>query len=282
MLEASMVAIGDELLGGYVADANSPWLAQRLRSYGVPLSRVHVVPDEFAAIDEALQAELARSRPRLVVTSGGVGSTPDDITFEAVAASLGRDVVLHDELAARLQPIADRTATFGIDVDERFTHHLLRMARLPSGSRLLTPPGSWVPAVAVDIDGGSAATGVTVLILPGVPEAFRSLVSNVVEPQLLAGHNPNERVEEITHSFPESVLNGMFEDLLRDSPAVKLGSYPGRPMIIRLTGPPDDVNRAAEQVRAHLQQLTDSPAGARLAASWAVRGQRANDAEDAT
>lgn len=282
MLEASMLAIGDELLGGYVADANSPWLAQRLRSYGVPLSRVHIVPDDFDAIDEALHAELARARPRLVVTSGGVGSTPDDITFEAVAASLGRNVVLDDELAARLQPIAERTATFGIDVDERFTHHLLRMARLPAGSRLLTPPGSWVPAVAVDVEGGSAAAGVTVLILPGVPEAFRSLITNVVEPQLLAGRNPSERVEEITHSFPESVLNGMFEDLLRDCPSVKLGSYPGRPMIIRLTGNPNDVDDAARLVRSYLQQLTDSPAGARLAASWAVRGRHDRDDEDAT
>ncbi len=86
MLEASVVVIGDEILSGYVHDANSGWLAERLRVHGVPLTRVSVVPDEHEAIDEALQAELARSRPRLIITSGGIGSTPDDLTYEAVAA----------------------------------------------------------------------------------------------------------------------------------------------------------------------------------------------------
>jgi molybdopterin-biosynthesis enzyme MoeA-like protein len=58
LLAASIIVIGDEILGGYVTDTNSPWLAERLRLHGVPLSRVHVVPDTADAIDEALQLEL--------------------------------------------------------------------------------------------------------------------------------------------------------------------------------------------------------------------------------
>ena len=89
-LRASIVVIGDEILGGFVHDTNSHWLAGQLQTHGIPLDRVQTVPDTMAAIDEGLRMELGRSRPRLILTSGGIGSTPDDLTMEAVAATLGR------------------------------------------------------------------------------------------------------------------------------------------------------------------------------------------------
>lgn len=265
-LEASMVVIGDEILGGYVTDANSPWFAARLRAHGVPLVRVHVVPDGFAEIDEALRVELARPRPRLIVTSGGVGSTPDDITFEAVAASLGQEVVEEPRIADRLDGIVAWTREQGLDVDERFEWHLKRMARIPAGGELFQRPDSWVPAVAIDVDGGCRDGGATVLILPGVPGEFRRLVTEVVEPTFLAGANTPPTVVEIEHRFPESVLNLTFVELLARFPQVKLGSYPGSPMIVRLTGDADQVAGAEALVRAAIEELAATPAGARLAA----------------
>ena len=120
MLEASLVVIGDEILGGYVTDTNSPWVADRLREHGVPLTRVQVVPDDAAAIDEALQLELARGRPRLVMTCGGIGSTPDDITYEAVAASLGRPLVEHPDIVARLEDVLEWSRKQDLEVTDSF------------------------------------------------------------------------------------------------------------------------------------------------------------------
>jgi molybdenum cofactor synthesis domain-containing protein len=134
VLEASILVIGDELLGGYVPDRNSPWLATRLRAHGVPLNRVHVVPDDAGAIDEALTAELARARPRLIVTSGGIGSTPDDLTYEAVAASLGRELVEDPTIGARIDAALAWTREQGMEVTDRFAWHLRRMARIPRGA----------------------------------------------------------------------------------------------------------------------------------------------------
>ncbi len=275
-----MVVIGDELLGGFVEDSNSPWFAGRLRSHGVPLTRVHVVPDAMDAIDEAVTAELARARPRVVVTSGGLGSTPDDITYEAIAASLGRDLVVDAGLAGHMDMIVERTREHGLDVDEMFVDHLMRMARVPAGSRVLTDGDSWVPAVAVDVDGGSDADGVTVVILPGVPSAFRRLVTRVVEPELLAERNPVPAVVELTHPFPESVLNATFVELLERFPQVRLGSYPGSPMLVRLSGPAGEVEDARRFVAAEIDRLTDSPAGRRLADAWTRRPGTTD--EDAT
>ncbi|MEX2486682.1 MAG: molybdopterin-binding protein [Nitriliruptoraceae bacterium] len=273
MFEASMLVIGDELLGGYVTDANSPLLAQRLRTHGVALTRIHVVPDDMAAIDEGLSTELARARPRLIVTSGGVGSTPDDITFEAVAASLGRGLVEDAALATRMDEIAARARDDGFPVDDAYVAALKRMANVPDGSRRHTGQRSWVPAVAIDVDGGSDNGGATVVILPGVPRLFAELVDDVVVPELVAGRNPVPEVVEIAHWLPESALNHVFAELVTRFEDVSLGSYPGRPMLVRLTGPSNAVAAAAARVREEIASLEANESVARL-----VRARRADAA----
>ena len=265
-----MLVIGDEILGGFVEDTNSPWLARHLQGAGVPLDRVHTVPDEFAAIDEALQAELARARPRLVVTSGGIGSTPDDVTFEAVAASLGRGLAEDPVIASRIETSLQWQADQGVDVTDDFRWHMLRMARVPEGGHLLGEDG-WVPGIRVDVDGGVDADGVTIVILPGIPSEFRRILDDLVAPQLIDGRNPHITVAEIEHGLPESALNLTFAALLERHPDVKLGSYPGTPMLIRLSGEADDVAAAEAFVRQQLDDLLASEGGARLAAAWTRR-----------
>lgn len=278
-----MVVIGDEILGGYVTDANSPWFADRLREHGVPFTRVHVVPDEVEAIGEAIGLELARSRPRLVVTSGGIGSTPDDLTYEAVAAALGREMVEDATIAARIDGALAWTADQGIDVTDEFAWHLKRMARIPEGARLLTASGGWAPGIAIDVDGGCEDRGATVVVLAGVPEEFRRVVAGALEPQLLAGRGDVPHVVEVTHGFPESALNLTFAELVRRHPDVKLGSYPGEPMLVRLSGERSEVAAAEQLVRGAIDDLAASPAGARLLEAWAERRgtRRSSDDEEA-
>lgn len=279
LLRASIIIIGDELLGGFVRDSNTHFLARRLRAHGVPLDRVHVVPDEFDDIDDVLQQELARARPRLVLTTGGIGSTPDDITFEAVARSLGRPVEEEPVLVERLEGALAWTRAQGLEVDAAAADQFFRMARVPAGARLVR--GGWAPAVQVDVDGGSdAPDGATVVILPGVPSQTRDLVTNGVEPDLLAGRNPAWTVEEVHHGFPESVLNPVFLRLGEEHPDVKLGSYPGSPMVVRLQGTPDDVAAAAAFVRAEVDALMATPGGARVAAAWRARLAETEDDDD--
>ena len=281
MLAASMIVIGDEILGGYVTDTNSPWLADRLRDLGVPLTRVQVVPDESDAIDEALQAELARSRPRVVLTSGGIGSTPDDLTYEAIAASLGRELVEDPVIGERIAGALTWSREQGLDVSDGFAWHLGRMARIPAGSRLLLRDGGWAAGVAVDVDGGSdTEAGATVVILPGVPSEFRAIVGQVVEPQLLADRNDVPSVVEIEHGFPESALNLVFVEVMTRHPQVKLGSYPGRPMLVRLSGIEDEVDAAAKLVGDAISALESGPAGARLSAAWIKRGSTAEQEQE--
>ena len=281
-LRASILVIGDELLGGFVQDTNSHWLAQRLRDHAVPLDRVQTVPDEFDDIDEALSAELARSRPRLVLTTGGIGSTPDDITFEAIAASLGRDTAEEPTIAERLRGALDWTRSQGVELDDEAERQFLRMSRVPAGATLL-PTSGWAPALRVDVDGGCEDDGgATIIVLPGVPSQMRELVSTGVEPALLADRNEPWEVVEFTHGYPESLLNPVFLLLDREHPRVKVGSYPGSPMIVRLQGTRDDLAAAAPLVQRAIDELDDSEGGRRIRTAWAGRTGGDDTDEDQT
>lgn len=270
MLEASIVVIGDEILGGFVQDTNSGWLASRLQSHGVDLSRIVTVPDDIGAIGGALGAELARSRPRIVFTSGGIGSTPDDLTYEAIADHLGRPLVEVPEIARFIDVALRWTEEHGVDVDEEFADHMLRMARAPEGARLLRPGGGFAPGVRVDVDGGlDDPEGATIVVLPGVPGQLRAIVTEHVEPELLAGRGRDETVVEVAHGYPESVLNRVFVRIGERCPHVKVGSYPGVPMLVRLRGPATAVDEANALLTAELERLQTS--GSRIRAAWAQR-----------
>lgn len=279
-LEASVIVIGDEILGGFVQDTNSGWLARRLEHHGVELSRIVTIPDDLTAIDEALQTELSRSRPRIVFTSGGIGSTPDDLTYQGVAASLDRDLVVDPVLAHRIDGAVTWTQEHGLEVDDRFVDHMMQMARVPAGSERLRDTGSFAPGIRVDVDGGvDDPVGATVVVLPGVPSQFHRIVTEAVEPDLLAGRGVETTSVEITHGYPESVLNHCFDELAERWPDVRIGSYPGAPMVVRLRGPRDDVERAHRHVEDYLADLDEGP-GAGVREAWAQRFSPAERPED--
>src|SRR5256886_574937 len=91
MLVSSIVAIGDELVGGFTLDTNSHWMAERLRLLGYPVKRVTQIRDKPGEIVEQLRRELDDTEITDVFVSGGLGPTPDDRTFAALADALGRE-----------------------------------------------------------------------------------------------------------------------------------------------------------------------------------------------
>src|SRR5678815_1471833 len=98
---AAVVVIGDEILSSKVRDENSSWLAMRLRSLGIDLRRIAVVPDAVATIADEVRSSSGQFD--LVITTGGVGPTHDDVTLAGVALAFGVPLERHPELAELLQ-----------------------------------------------------------------------------------------------------------------------------------------------------------------------------------
>src|SRR4029077_6135399 len=97
MAASAIVAIGDELVGGFTLDTNSHWLAERLRILGYPVKRITAIRDRPKEIVRQIHLELADDDVTQVFCCGGLGPTPDDRTFASLAEALGRELVIWDE-----------------------------------------------------------------------------------------------------------------------------------------------------------------------------------------
>ena len=200
---AGILVIGEEILSAKVEEENARYLARELRSLGVAVRRIDVIPDEIDEIAEA--ARNMSSRYDYVFTSGGVGPTHDDVTMAAVAKAFGLRPTRNLELEAKIR------SAMGPNLHERD----LRMADIPDGARLLYGPDGdrsrW-PVVAVR----------NVYLLPGVPEIFRHKFEMVRE-LFRAGPILSRAVYS---RESEAVIAATLDAVVAEFPGVAVGSYP--------------------------------------------------------
>lgn len=199
--DAAFLVIGNELLSGKIRDENVLELARTLRTLGIQLARVVVIPDDLTTIVAEVR-ELSR-RHGVVVTSGGIGPTHDDLTIEAVARAFDTRVVADERLAQMIR----------LAYAERCTDSHLRMALVPEGCTLATTPDVRWPTILIE----------NVWVLPGVPEVFRSKL--VVLRAWLRGPRPFvSRAVYLT--LEEAELKPRIDTVVAEHPAVEIGSYP--------------------------------------------------------
>ena len=187
---AGIVVTGTEVLSGRVADRNGPWLSERLRERGVDLAHILVVGDRPGDMLSALRF-LAGEGVDLVVTSGGLGPTADDLTAEVVGEFQGRPMVLDEALEGRIAEILRRLTARWPNLDpDAIRAGNRKQAVVPEGATVLEPIGT-APGLVVPPSDGS---GPTVVVLPGPPgelqpmwedavgaEAFRAAVGGARE-----------------------------------------------------------------------------------------------------
>ncbi len=180
---AGIVVTGTEVLTGRVSDRNGPWLAEQLRTLGVDIAGTLVVGDRPADLRWALRS-LRDLGVDLIVTSGGLGPTADDLTGEIVAQEQGRPLRLDAVLEERIGAIvADLMARRGWTVSAEATALAVRkQALVPAGASVLGPAGT-APGLVVPIGSG---VGPPVVVLPGPPwELQRLWPAAVADPAVL-------------------------------------------------------------------------------------------------
>ncbi|POM24411.1 Nicotinamide-nucleotide amidohydrolase PncC [Actinomadura rubteroloni] len=168
-MRVELLTIGDELLIGDVVNGNAAWLGRRLADHGVDVTRGVVVGDELDVIVAAVESALRRAD--VVITTGGLGPTYDDLTREALAKAAGAALVRDPALERRLR---ERVAAAGRTLEPM----ALRMADVPEGARVLPNSEGSAPGLRIELGGG------VVYALPGVPHEMRTLVDATVLPEL--------------------------------------------------------------------------------------------------
>jgi molybdenum cofactor synthesis domain-containing protein len=200
MATAAILTIGNELLSGDVENTNGSWLARRLEEAGDDVRLIAVLPDEVDEIARMLRDQAERAD--LVVVTGGLGGTPDDLTREAVAAAFGVEQVEYAEVAAELR------ARFRSDPD-----YAARWALLPAGSRPLGNPLGGAPGFALE----------NVYVLPGLPAEMEAMYETI-EDELRDG--PPIGSWRRTYRTTEGRIAVLLARTASDHPGVRVGSYP--------------------------------------------------------
>jgi nicotinamide-nucleotide amidase len=175
---AGIVVTGTEVLTGRVSDRNGPWLAERLRALGVDLAYTTIVGDRPEDMLEALRF-MAEQGLDLVVTSGGLGPTADDLTAEVVAGFQGRALELDEALSERIAEIVRPLMERWPNIDpEAIAQANRKQATVPVGATVLEPVGT-APGLVVpppEIGGGP-----TVVVLPGPPRELQPMWASAVQ-----------------------------------------------------------------------------------------------------
>jgi molybdenum cofactor synthesis domain-containing protein len=200
MASAAIVTIGNELVGGDVENTNGSWLARRLETLGLRVDLIAAIPDDLDRVADFLREQAAIHD--VVVVTGGLGGTPDDLTREAVAAAFGVRQVEEPDVAAALR------ARFTRDPE-----YAARWALLPEGSRPLENPLGGAPGFAL----------ANVYVLPGLPAEMEAMFETFVEE--LRGGAPIAAWRR-RYRARESELAAMLVEAGERWPEVLVGSYP--------------------------------------------------------
>lgn len=199
---AGIVITGTEVLTGRVTDRNGPWLADRLLELGIELAHIAICGDRPADIAAALRF-LAGEGVDLIITSGGLGPTADDMTVAVVAGFSGRDVVLDPALERTIAEILKRMMTRYPNADfDAVLAANRKQAMVPSGAEILAPVGT-APGVVVP---GRP----TVVVLPGPPRELQPMwtaaVGTEAVQQAIAGRVHYRQKTIRMYGLPESGL----------------------------------------------------------------------------
>lgn len=207
-LRAAIVSVGNELLYGETVDTNAAWLGRALSGWGIDVARRFTVGDVEDDIDHALA--LALDAADLVILTGGLGPTPDDLTKSVVARHFDRALVVDEEVREELRRHF-RSAGYD-DVPE-----LSRgQAEIPEGATALANPSGTAPGILLEDDGKR------IVLLPGVPRELKDIVSGDLRPVLAdlssGGGDPTHHRVVHTTGLAETSLAERLEPRLEELP----------------------------------------------------------------
>lgn len=243
-LAVEILSTGDELLTGQRVDTNSPWLMDRLWDLGLMVGRKTLVGDDRGDLSAAVRETCQRAD--VVVLSGGMGPTEDDLTREVVAEVLGVELEVHEP---SVRAIEERFRAMG----RLLTPNNLRQARFPRGAEVLPNRFGTAPAFAARV--GRA----TLYCLPGVPAEFRGLCDEAVIPRIAArlGDVPASRLLKLIgvgESHADQAMRPVIEDPANRD--VRFGFRAHWPEVhVKWSVPGPDAARRADAIADRVREI---------------------------
>jgi nicotinamide-nucleotide amidase len=244
-MDAEIIAIGSELLLGQIIDTNSSYIAKSLADIGIELIQTTTVGDNLQRMKEAIQE--ATQRCQVVITTGGLGPTEDDLTREAVAETTKRPLVFQPHLMEQIEGLFKRRGF-------RMTENNRKQAYIPEGAIPIENPKGTAPGFIVE-----GSNWVTISI-PGVPSEMEYLMGNTVIPYLRKRFDLKSEIIRYkvlrACGLGESAIGIQIKDLMKDSKNPTVGTLASIGDIkIRITAKADSPLEASALIQKMEQEI---------------------------
>jgi len=255
IMTAGLLAIGNELLDGIVLETNCHWMEVRLVALGVNIRRLVSVRDEIDEIEKALQ--FTREVCDIIITSGGLGPTHDDMTLRAIAEALGREIVENKEAMEMIKRQYRILHDKGIVATPDFTRARRKMAQFPEGAIALDNRIGGAPGIRIH-DGNT-----TIFCLPGVPAELKFIFEDSVIPWIK--QNVSQRFYEEIVEFEmrdESMFAPAIDSVMKMIPSVYIKSLPkpygtSKGMRVWISARGEDENELKKLVKKAISRLEE-------------------------
>ena len=207
-----LFSVGTELVIGRIRDTNSFWLGEQLALMGVTPRRITVLPDDPHEISSAL-ADAVRRGTDVVLITGGLGPTPDDLTVECVAGLLGVPVVAHAPLLERFKVRRNLTS------DDQLTPTMRKMASVPLGAQVWENPAGWAPLIGVQL--GTTA----IYMMPGPPLEMEAIFEMHLRGILAQTFQTTSAACRVLVEMFESEVSPLLQEVMTRYPRTYLKAY---------------------------------------------------------
>ena len=235
-----LFSIGTELVLGQIQDTNAHWIAQQILQIGGELRRVTMLRDEREEMSEAIESSVARETS-LILTTGGLGPTPDDMTVEVVASLIGTKPVVSEETVAEYRKRREMSE------DDVVNEALMKMATVPETSVVLQNPAGWAPCVSVTHQSS------TIMMMPGPPREMKAVFETHIQPLIAERYRAEITTARVHVNMFEAEVSPLMQKVMERYPDVYLKAYVALREADGGTMPVDLVSTSTEKSNAESQ-----------------------------
>ena len=205
-------SVGTELTLGRIQDTNAYWIAQQIAQLGGQLRRMTILPDDLDTVVASLEDAVDRQSDILILT-GGLGPTPDDLTVEAVAQLLAVPTVIHEPT------LEDFMRRRNVPSREEVTLPMRKMATVPDGAAVFQNHVGWAPCIKV------VKEGTSIFMLPGPPREMEALFSGYVAEFISSSVQTRSAALRVIVNMFESEISPLLEAVMARYPTTYLKAY---------------------------------------------------------
>lgn len=252
-----LLIIGNEILSGRTLDKHSQWLAQQLFSRGLPVSCIQVVEDNATSIAQAIH-DARKRNTTLLITSGGLGPTFDDLTAQGLALATDTQLKLNSNALHMVTRRYTQLKNQGLIESGTLTPQRRKMAFIPEGTEPLPNPVGTAPGLQMQV--GST----TIYCLPGVPEELHSMFLQEVDPRI-AHLSDKVLLQKVTQLdiYEEAKLAPILEQVMQRFSEIYLKSLPRphrarKPLKVAVTVTSATEKEAKQLIRRVIEALQEA------------------------